>query len=523
MRDGSDTERHGAPESGGARPSCECNGEMRTSFARTDAARRRFFQVWALIGLIAVIYVLGFVLNVLATPVAILVWTAVIVLCLRAPVAKLEALGVPRVAGSVIAYVGMFALLGVLGMVMFSPALGLGDQFASMAAGLPGYVQGLIDWGTGVYNQYASVLQNETVSSWIDSAAKSLTDWASAMAKLSADGVVGIGTGVANSFMVIGFSLVVAFWILMELPAIGREAMRLVPPSRVEEAQMIHLTFTRVMGGYLKATILQCLLIGVACGICFQIIGIPNAAALGLITGVMNIIPVVGPWIGGALAALVGLFVSPLAVVLALALTIAIQQFVYTFVSPKIMANSVDVHPALVIIALLCGSAVGAAMQGLVGSVVGMLLSIPLAAIAKSLFVFYFERRTGRQVVSADGVFFRGNPTHLDEEETRPDALSDAVGARRRPASPMPRPLGETSLSYPASCAPGGDERRGPGNSAASDALRTGFSQGLEKDASAAPSSCVASDVSDGSNLPASLNIGESAPSDAKASGDSES
>lgn len=394
----------------------------------TEAAQRRFFQVWAVIGAIAIVYVLGFVLDVMATPVAIVAWTAIIVLCLRTPVDRLESAGIPRAAGTAVAFVGMFAVVAILGAVMFSPALGVGDQFASMLAGLPSYVQELTDWGNRLYAQYADVLQNDAVRGWIDSGAKSLTDWASTVAKASADGVVGFGTGVANSFMVIGFALVVAFWVLMELPAIGREAMRLVPPARREEAEMIHITFTRVMGGYLKATLLQCLLIGVACGVCFQIIGIPNAAALGLITGVMNIIPVVGPWIGGVLAALVGLFDSPVAALLALVLTIAIQQFVYTFVSPKIMANSVDVHPALVIIALLCGSAIGGAMQGLVGSVVGMLLSIPLVAIAKSLFVFYFERRTGRQVVAEDGVFFRGTPAHLDEEATRPDALADAVG-----------------------------------------------------------------------------------------------
>lgn len=51
-------------------------------------------------------------------------------------------------------------------------------------------------------------------------------------------------------------------------------------------------------------------------------LGVPNAAALGLITGVLNLIPVVGPWIGGAVAAVVGLFVSPITAMLALALTV---------------------------------------------------------------------------------------------------------------------------------------------------------------------------------------------------------
>lgn len=399
---------------------------------RTESARRHFYQVWTVIAAILLVYVFGFVLNVLATPVAIMVWTVVIVLCLRSPVERLEKLGVPRVLGTALAFAGMFALLGALGVVMFSPALGLGGQFTDMIAALPTYAQTVTGWGNDLYVRYAEFLQNPTVDEWLSSASKSLGDWASATARMSANGVLSFGTGVANSAMVVGFAFVVAFWILMELPAIGREATRFIPEQRLEEAQMLHLTFTRVMGGYLKATILQCVLIGVACGASFAALGIPNAAALGLITGVMNVIPVVGPWIGGTVAAVVGLFVGPWVALFALLATIAIQQFVYTFISPKIMANSVDVHPALVIIALLVGSAIGGAMQGLMGSVVGMLLSIPMVAIAKTIFVFYFERKTGRQVVSEDGVFFKGTPADVREHDGSLDAIADATAPLRR-------------------------------------------------------------------------------------------
>ena len=404
----------------------------KTSAQRCDDARRRFYVIWMLIGIAFLVYLLGRVLDILAVPVAVVVWTVVFVLCLRTPVAKLESLGVPRVVGTALSYLGMGAIAAVLLATMFSPASGISEQFSNMLAGLPGYAQALIEWGNHLYGQYASVLQDESVRNWLNSAAENLTDWASTTARLSADGVLVFGTGVANSLMIIGFALVVAFWVLMELPSIGREAKRFIPENRQQEAEMLHLTFTRVMGGYLKATLLQCFLIGLACGIGFHFIGIPNAAALGLITGVMNIIPVVGPWIGGVIAALVGLFVDPWAAFFALVLTIVVQQFVYTFISPKIMSNSVDVHPAIVIVVLLVGSAIGGSMSGLVGSVVGMLLSIPLAAILKTVFVFYFERETGRQVVSEDGVFFKGMPSDLRDEDGAPDAVADAVAPVRK-------------------------------------------------------------------------------------------
>ena len=214
----------------------------------------------------------------------------------------------------------------------------------------------------------------------------------------------------------------------MELPALGRECRRLCSPRRQEDLDMLHVTFTRVMGGYIKGTLLQCAVIGLACGVLFGVTGIPNYAALGGIAGLLNIIPIIGPWLGGALAAIVGVFVNPIVGLIALLGTIAIQQIVYTFISPKIMANSVDVHPALTLIALMAGSAIGGAMSGLTGSLVGMLASIPAVAVAKSVFVYYFEKHTGRQLVAKDGVFFKGTPASDEAVDPIADAISPHPG-----------------------------------------------------------------------------------------------
>ncbi len=87
------------------------------------------------------------------------------------------------------------------------------------------------------------------------------------------------------------------------------------------------------------------------------------------------------------------------------------------------MGNSVDIHPALVIMALMVGSALGFAVGGVVGNIVGMLASIPAVAAIKSLFVYYFEKRTGRVIVSPDGVIFKGEPSG---KEANP--VADATG-----------------------------------------------------------------------------------------------
>ena len=396
--------------SSGSGSAADAPGAASKEAERALKSRSRLFATWTAVGAILLLWVAVRVLNVLSVPVGVLIWTVIIVFCLRGIVNALEKRGVNRGVGTAIAYVAMFLVLGLVSFLMFSPMFGFGSQFANLVQSLPGYVQGVIDWGNALYERYSDILQSDTVREWINDALSAMGSAASMFAREGATGVVAFGTGVANSLMAVGFGLVVAFWTLMELPALGRECKRIAGPKRREDLEMLHVTFTRVMGGYIKATLIQCAIIGVGCGVCFAVVGIPNYAALGIITGILNIIPVVGPWLGGALAALVGVFVSPLAAFVALVGTIAIQQVVYTFVSPKLMANSVDVHPALTILALLVGSAAGGAMSGVVGSIFGMLVSIPAVAVAKALFVYYFEKRTGRQIVAEDGVFFKGTP-----------------------------------------------------------------------------------------------------------------
>lgn len=394
---------------------------------KVQKARRRFMNVWTIVGGILLTGVLVYLLNVLSVPVGIVVWAVVIVFCLRGPVNKLEKMGVSRAVGTMIAYILMFAVLALAGLLMFSPAFGLGGQFASLLESIPGYIQSVATWGNELYTRYADLLQNDAVKTWISDALATLGNWASTFAREGANSVVAIGSTVINSFMAIGFAFVVAFWVLMELPAIGREARRLCSEKRADDMNMLHVTLTRVMGGYIKGTLLQCAIIGFACAVLFGVLGIPNYAALGGISGLLNIIPIVGPWLGGALAAIVGVFVNPFVAVFALAGTIIIQQIVYTFISPRIMANSVDVHPVLTLLALMAGSAIGGAMSGFMGSLVGMLASIPAIAVAKSIFVYYFEKRTGRQLVSPDGVFFQGTPVSGEGESI--DPIGDAISS----------------------------------------------------------------------------------------------
>ena len=381
--------------------------------------RKRALVIWALVGVCVLFYVFGFVLDILSVPVSIIIWCLVFVFCLNPIVDKLEKHGVGRTLGTLVAYLALILILIVMGWIMFAPSIGASSQFAALAASLPGYAQSVMDGAYALSQQYADFLKDETVRSWIQQVSDSLSGFLGNFANVAGASIMGFGSFVANTAMIIGFALVISFWILMELPQINQEMHRLVKPERRDDLDLFAGTMVSVIGGYLKATLLQCLIIGLGCGIGYTILGLPSPAALGIITGILNIIPVVGPWLGGIVAAAVGITVSPITAVIAIAIAVVIQQIVYTFVSPMLMSDSVDIHPVLVIFGLTCGSAIGGAMAGLAGSILGMLASIPMIAAAKALFVYYYELRTGRRIVSPDGVFFKGAVSE-DSEEFNP-------------------------------------------------------------------------------------------------------
>lgn len=403
--------------------------------AKGNKARRRLYAVWTWVGAILLTAVGVYLANILSIPIGIVIWTVVIVFMLGGVVNYLEQhADVNRLLGTTFAYLLLFGALLLLGFFIFSPDVGISAQFRELAESVPGYIDNLVAWGNELYERYSDILQSEEVRQWITSAVSSLGDFARNFATMSASGVVAAGTSIANVLITIGFALIVAFWMLIDLPNLKKEAKRLVTPEHAEEAHMFYLTFTRVMGGYIKATFLQCTIIGLGCGVLYAILGLASPAALGTLTGLLNIIPIVGPWMGGALACLSNVFTDPVMALVALIGTIIIQQAVYTFLSPRIMGDSVDIHPAVTFIALMAGSSIGTAMGGLMGALVGALLSIPVVAVAKSVFVYYFERNTGRRVVSEDGVFFKG----VTSDDTAVDPMADATAMA--PAAPVQPP-----------------------------------------------------------------------------------
>jgi predicted PurR-regulated permease PerM len=258
--------------------------------------------------------------------------------------------------------------------------------------------------------------------SWFGSALKSATEqlakFAVNLGNQLAQAILSVGGGVLTGFFDIFIAIVIAFWALKDLPKIREELVLVVGPTHEDDAETLIKTVVHVVGGYLKGVTIASLVTGFLATVGLAIIGVPYALVLGMLTFVFNYIPYVGPFIAGAIAALVGLFVSPLTALLAIAVVVLAQQLTDNLVTPRVMSETVDLHPTLVIFSLLVG--------GTLFGIPGMLFAIPVAGTAKGLFVYYYERRTKRSLETEDGALFRTGESDSDED-VDDDGVADRV------------------------------------------------------------------------------------------------
>ena len=250
------------------------------------------------------------------------------------------------------------------------------------------------------------------VPTWTRGAIQAGTEQASRLAvdigNNTAALVVNAGGDVATGFLDMFLALIIAFWALKDLPKMREEVLLIAGPKFEDDAELLLGTVNRVVGGYLKGQTIASLVTGTLATIGLAIFHVPYALVLGILTGLLNYIPYIGPFTAGFIAGLVGLFVSPLTGLAAVVVIVVAQNFTDTVITPRVMSDQVDLHPILVILSLL----IGASLFG----IAGMIFAIPVAATGKGLFVYYYEARTQRSIASEDGALFRGAGCDPDDD-----------------------------------------------------------------------------------------------------------
>jgi len=257
--------------------------------------------------------------------------------------------------------VTLVVLAGMLAGFLAAAIPPLAAQTTALANELPKYLHTLQDHNSQIGKLDAQYHIQDRIRNLLQTKGGSLIG-----------GVLGAGEVVLSTFSAILVVAVLAIYFLADMPRIKLLAYRLAPHSRRARVILIGDEVFAKVGGFVLGNFITSAIAGIGTYIWLVIFGVPYPILLALMVAFLDLIPVIGSTIGGAIVTLVALTVSLPVAIATLGFYIAYRLAEDYFVVPRVMGKAVQVPGAVSVIAVL----VGGALMGIIGA----LVAIPAAA-----------------------------------------------------------------------------------------------------------------------------------------------
>ena len=189
---------------------------------------------------------------------------------------------------------------------------------------------------------------------------------------------VGVVLGFVSVFTSLLIVLFMTFFLLKDQRTIKKTLIGIVPNRFFEMSLVMVYRIENQLGSYIRGVLLDGLVVAILSSIGLYMIGLPFFYFVGIIAGLTNMIPYMGPLIGATVAIIVALMSNPesLMIIVKIAALFAIVQLIdNVLITPVVVSNAVDLHPLVVMIVVL----VGGSLLG----ITGLIFAIPLTSIIK--------------------------------------------------------------------------------------------------------------------------------------------
>jgi predicted PurR-regulated permease PerM len=387
-----------------------------------ERLRRAGISAWSIIGILILAYAGMWALLKIRIVFPPLVLALLIIYLLNPPVGWLERRGVPRGIGALGSYVvvlgGLTLLVIALIPLVSKQITQFGNQLPAFRAEVVDFVDGAAQtiedrFGTEIdTTQVDCLLGSEQAPSQAecDEVTRDLREQITAQAGRLTE----IGFSLLEALLVFILAPLIALYLLIDLPRLSRDLANLVPESHRAETIDLGDKVSRAVGGFFRGQLFVALIVGILSSIGFYIIDLPFWLVIGAVAGFFNLVPLVGPYIGGGLGFLVGTIGGNIGLGLQAALVeLIVQQLDNHIISPNVMKRTVNLHPVTVMLSLLAG--------GTLAGFWGVLLGVPAVAVLKIVLGHLWATRVlGVEGTRGDGV----------AGEARPDGTGAGPGAR---------------------------------------------------------------------------------------------
>ena len=353
------------------------------------AIRRAGTVSWALCGIAAVVVLLGLVAYVLRVIWPPLILAGAIVFLLNPVVTRLQGRHIPRALGTGLSYLAVVAAIGIVDparrAARHAPVRRPRRSLARAAGGPRGGHQRPLRSGRSdnewpiriptwqeLEDQFSAEEAADTDGDGVITKEEEQERFASQI-----DTARELALKVFHVGIIFVLAPIIAFYLLVDLPHI-REVFRSLVPERARgDSMVVTRRLGTAIGGYFRGQVAVAFVVGVMASIGMLIIDLPFWLIVGMIAGLFNMIPLIGPWVGAVPGIVIAITTGGgpgKAVAVAVVMAI-VQQIDNHFISPIVMQRAVKLHPAVVMLALLAG--------GTLAGFLGLLLAVPTAAALK--------------------------------------------------------------------------------------------------------------------------------------------
>ena len=295
-------------------------------------------------------------------------------------VTRLERKKIPRTLGAFIVYAA-FLLILLLFIRFLIPTIY--QQLQILIANLPGILKELEVFINNIFDKLGSI-QGIDFQAIQESILTTISSYFSSLMTSVPTMIMNFASGFVSSMITICFGLVIGIYMLIDFDSINGHLLHLLPEKNRFEASLLITNISTEVRKSVNGTLLVATMVFISDSIGFWIAGLQAPILFGLLCGITDLIPYIGPYIGGAVAVIIGFAQSPLVVFLTLIVAIIVQLIENNILQPVIMSKTTKLHPVTIIVGLLV-------FEYFFG-IIGMILATPCIALVKVVWKFFKEK-----------------------------------------------------------------------------------------------------------------------------------
>ena len=291
-------------------------------------------------------------------------------------VVKLENRGWKRGLACITVYLAfiiiLFAFFGMLIPTLY-------NQLNDLVAALPNIFNQVKLWITNFLDKFNSS-EMFNVAEIESNIFKTMENLGGGIANDLPSTIVSIAGSLVSGLGTIGVSLVVGIYLLFDFNDVTDHLLKYIPKNHKEETKNLVDNIANELRKCVNGTLLVAFMVFVCDSIGFAFAGLKSPILFGLLCGITDLIPYIGPYIGGVAAVIVGFSQNPIIGIITLIVATIVQLVENYVLQPVVMSKTMQLHPVTIIIGLL--------VFGHFFGIVGMILATPILSLFKVLYRF---------------------------------------------------------------------------------------------------------------------------------------